>query len=103
MSVKIAFVGDIMPGGVLHGKTSGVSKEVKNYLTSFDIRVGTLECAIGDEPNFDPIKMGLKQDVIYAPNINLNKLVELGISCVKNSSKISHDYGIFFHIKKDNR
>lgn len=93
MSLKICFLGDIMPGGVLHNKPSGVSAEVKEYLSGFDLRIGTLECAIGDTPDFDPVKMSLKQDVIYAPNINLNKLKELGINCVSLANNHAFDLG----------
>lgn len=93
MSIRIAFVGDIMPGGVLHGKPSGVSEEVKRYLDSFDFRIGTLECAIGNDPNFDPVKMSLKQDVIYAPDNDLEKLVELGIDCVSLANNHAFDLG----------
>lgn len=82
-----------MPGGVLHNKPSGVSAEVKEYLSGFDLRIGTLECAIGDTPDFDPVKMSLKQDVIYAPNINLNKLKELGINCVSLANNHAFDLG----------
>ncbi len=91
--ISIAFVGDIMPGGVLHKQPSGVSVAVKNFLNEFDIRIGTLECAIGNEPNFDPVKMGLEQDVIYAPDINLQKLKELGISCVSLANNHAFDLG----------
>lgn len=82
-----------MPGGVLHNRPSGVSDKVKKYLNEFDIRIGTLECAIGDTPDFDPIKMSLKQDVIYAPNINLQKLVELKINCVSLANNHAFDLG----------
>lgn len=93
MSIKIAFVGDIMPGGILHNRPSGVSLEVKKFLSQFDLRIGTLECAIGIKPDFDPIKMSLKQDVIYAPDSNLDKLVELGIDCVSLANNHAYDLG----------
>ena len=93
MNLRIAFLGDIMPGGILHKKSSGVSEEVKNFLNDFDLRIGTLECAIGNEPTFDPVKMSLKQDVIYAPNIDLDKLVELGIDCVSLANNHAFDLG----------
>ncbi|MBD5260578.1 MAG: CapA family protein [Bacteroides sp.] len=93
MSLKIAFTGDIMPGGVLHNKEIRSSQEMISYLKGFDLRIGTLECAIGDEPVFDPVKMALKQDVIYAPNINLNKLKALGIDCVSLANNHAFDLG----------
>ena len=93
MSIKIAFVGDIMPGGVLNKKPAGVSNEVKKFLQQFDLRIGTLECAIGNIPTFDPVKMSLKQDVIYAPDSNLDKLIELGIDCVSLANNHAFDLG----------
>lgn len=93
-SVSIAFVGDIMPGGILHGKSSGISNDIKRYLDSFNLRVGTLECAIGNEPNFDPIKMNLKQDVIYAPNCDLDKLKEININLVSLANNHAFDLGL---------
>ena len=47
--IKIIGVGDIMPGGVLAGVNEGyVSQEVLEVLRKGDIRVGTLETAIGN-------------------------------------------------------
>ena len=64
--MRIAAVGDIMPGGVLHGrKGSFVSEGVLSVLRQADIRVGTLETAVGNEPSFYEEKMARKADVIY--------------------------------------
>lgn len=53
--IKIACVGDVMPAGVHHGKKDNyIKSDVLEFLKSFDIRVATLECAIGDKPSFDP-------------------------------------------------
>ena len=47
-SITISAVGDIMPGGMLSGINEGfVSNEILKILNSADIRVGTLETAIG--------------------------------------------------------
>ncbi len=47
--IKIIGVGDIMPGGVLNGtKNEFVSEDVKLLLAKGDIRVGTLETAVGN-------------------------------------------------------
>ena len=56
--IKIVAVGDIMPGGVLNGTTQEyVSQEVKDILANGDLRVGTLETAIGNEPTYNVEKM----------------------------------------------
>lgn len=50
--IKIACVGDVMPAGVHHGKKDNyIKSDVLEFLKSFDIRVATLECAIGDKPS----------------------------------------------------
>ena len=50
-NINIAFVGDIVPGGVFV-QTGGVDKNVLDYLSSFDIRIGTLESAFGKGQHF---------------------------------------------------
>ena len=81
--IKVVAVGDIMPGGLLHGtQDKVVSDAVQSLLDQGDIRVGTLECAIGNEPDFIEEKMVRYGDVIYAPDIDLNRLVDLNINLV---------------------
>ena len=56
--INIIGLGDIMPGGVLNGTTNKfVSKDVKSLLAKGDIRVGTLETAVGNNPTFYSEKM----------------------------------------------
>lgn len=93
MEIKLGFVGDIMPGGVLHNRTLRVQDELQQIFDGLDLRIGTLECAIGDTPTFDPVKMGLKQDVIYAPNSDLKKLSELRVDCVSLANNHAFDLG----------
>ena len=45
--IKIAFVGDIFPGGVLVNQEKICDDEVLDVLMSADLRVATLECALG--------------------------------------------------------
>lgn len=92
--MKIVAVGDIMPGGVLAGVNEGyVSKEVKDILGSADIRVGTLETAIGNEPTFYEEKMRRKADVIYAKDADLIKLKDLHIDIVSLANNHFFDLG----------
>lgn len=92
--IRIACVGDIMPGGVLHGKEEGyMSEKILELLNTADLRVGTLECAIGDIPSFDPEKMRRKKDVIYAPNSDINKLRFMRIDCVSLANNHAFDLG----------
>ena len=91
---RIACVGDIMPGGILHNKESKfIDSDVSNYLLHADIRVGTLECAIGDEMAFDPEKMSRKQDIVYSPNADLKRLKEINIDVVSIANNHIYDLG----------
>ena len=80
---SVVSVGDIMPGGLLHGTDEKVvSLAVQSLLDKGDIRVGTLECAIGNAPVFIKEKMIRSGDVIYAQDIDLKRLVDLKINLV---------------------
>ena len=93
--IKIAAVGDIMPGGILAGVNDGyISQEVLEVLQGADIRVGTLETAIGNEPNFNEEKMKRKGDVIYAKDEDLNKLKQLDFDIVSLANNHYFDLGL---------
>ena len=90
----IAAVGDIMPGGILAGVDKGyVSQDVLAILKDADIRVGTLETAIGDMPNFYEEKMKRQADVIYAKDHDLIKLKHLFIDIVSLANNHFFDLG----------
>ena len=40
--MRFLFCGDVMPGGVLPYQGEYITEEVKSYLKSFDLRIGTL-------------------------------------------------------------
>lgn len=81
--IRIAAVGDIMPGGLLHGRTEPyVSEQVLQYLGDADLRVGTLECAIGDGATLLDEKMRRYGDIIFAPSSDLPRLKELRMDVV---------------------
>ena len=93
--IKIAAVGDIMPGGILAGINADyVSQEVLEILQDADIRVGTLETAIGNEPNFNEEKMKRKGDVIYARDEDLQKLRQLSFDIVSLANNHYFDLGL---------
>ena len=60
----------------------GVSRAVLSLLEEGDIRVGTLECAIGNNPDFIEEKMSRYGDVIYAPDVDVKRLVDLNVNLV---------------------
>jgi poly-gamma-glutamate synthesis protein (capsule biosynthesis protein) len=92
--MKIAAVGDIMPGGVLYGRDGlFVSDKVLAILRDADIRVGTLETAVGNEPSFYEEKMARKADVIYVKDDDLKRLAELDINVVSLANNHFFDLG----------
>lgn len=92
--IKIVAVGDIMPGGILNGTSQEyVSQEVKDLLVRGDLRVGTLETAIGNEPTYYVEKMRRKADVIYAEDDDLIRLIELNINVVSLANNHFFDLG----------
>lgn len=92
--MRIAAVGDIMPGGVLHGREgSFISESVLSVLRQADIRVGTLETAVGNEPSFYNEKMIRKADVIYVKDDDLKRLLELDINVVSLANNHFFDLG----------
>ena len=54
---KIAFLGDVCPGGVLPYQTEYVDKRLLTYLQQFDLRICTLEGAIGSGFEYEPSKL----------------------------------------------
>lgn len=90
-SINIAFVGDIMPGGVFV-RTGGVGREVQSYLDSFDIRLGTLESAFGDGSTLCHIKNTPKLGtIIFSPDERIKMLLDLGINAVSLANNHSCD------------
>ena len=93
--IKIVAVGDIMPGGILAGINANyVSQDVLDCLQNADIRVGTLETAIGNVPNFNKEKMKRLGDVIYAKDEDLNKLKQLSFDIVSLANNHYYDLGL---------
>lgn len=95
-SIRIACMGDIMPGGILHYEPADgfCSNELLAILRQVDIRVATLETAVGDEPNFDEEKMKRDKDVIYCPTADLCRLSNLGIDVVSLANNHAWDLGL---------
>ena len=91
---KIIAVGDIMPGGLLNKtKHQFLSDGIKEVLHSGDIRIGTLETAIGNEPAFYDEKMKRHRDVIYAEDQDLLRLKEMNIDVLSLANNHFFDLG----------
>ena len=97
--IKIVSVGDIMPGGLLTGSPNPCANEdVVNLLLQGDVRCGTLECALGNEPTYDQKKMvdngdGIYSNVIYAKDADVKRLKELHINVVSLANNHFFDLG----------
>lgn len=91
--MKLLFGGDIMPGGVLPYQNEYCSPELKQYLSGFDFRIGTLEAAIGTNIPFDPIKMKNRANIIFARNEDLNRVKEIGMDVVSLANNHVFDLG----------
>lgn len=83
-----------MPGGVLHEKSgSYISDSLLSILRQADIRIGTLETAVGNNPSFYGEKMSRRADVIYVKDNDLKRLVELDINIVSLANNHFFDLG----------
>ena len=91
--MKLLFCGDIMPGGVLPYQEKYVQEDVLAYMRSFDLRVGTLECAIGNDLAFDESKMNAEMNIVYARNEDFFRIKELGIDIVSLANNHIYDLG----------
>ena len=89
--INIAFVGDIMPGGAFV-RTGGVDQAVIDHLSSFDLRIGTLESAFGDGSILchkkNTPELGT---IIFSPDESVKMLVDMGINAVSLANNHSCD------------
>lgn len=93
--IKIIGVGDIMPGGLLTDKLEGCANEdILRVLLEGDIRCGTLECALGNEPSYDPAKVADRGNVIYAKDADIRRLKEMHIDIVSLANNHFFDLGV---------
>lgn len=93
MKKGILFCGDIMPGGILPYQKEYISKEVQNYLNSFDLRIGTLEAAIGTGLSYDKVKMEGRANIVYARNEDFYRIKEMGFDVVSLANNHVFDLG----------
>lgn len=95
--MKVLFCGDIMPGGVLPYQCSYIDSAAKEYLDGFDLRIGTLECAIGTNMPPAPEKLkenGGNNNICFARNEDLFRLKEMGFDVVSLGNNHSFDLGL---------
>lgn len=92
--IRIIGVGDIMPGGILNMQdTPSADEAVNDLLRQADLRLGTLECALGNEPAYDEEKVADRGNVIYAKETDIRRVKELGIDVVSLANNHFFDLG----------
>ena len=91
--MKLFFCGDIMPGGVLPYQSEYITPELKDYMASFEFRIGTLEAAIGTNLPYDPVKMNGRQNIVYARNEDFFRVKEMGFDVVSLANNHVWDLG----------
>ena len=91
--MNILFCGDIMPGGVLAYQKEYISNEVIAYMQNFDLRIGTLEAAIGTNLSYDGVKMQKRCNIIYARDEDFFRVQEMGINVVSLANNHVFDLG----------
>lgn len=92
--MKIGFVGDFMPSGDQIGKPLSISHRLKNKMDSFDLRVATLETAVGSYAEIDEIKMPKSEVSVWSKSEDLQKLLDLNINVVSLANNHACDCGV---------
>lgn len=92
--MKFCVLGDIMPGGVSAGSEIKKSNKLQNYFNRFDLRIATLESAIGNKPSFNEDKIGCGGQVcVWSHNDDLTKLTTLDVNLVSLANNHTGDLG----------
>lgn len=92
--MKILFVGDVMPGGILPFQKKYIDSDLLGFMRGFDIRIGTLECGVGSDIPFDEAKMSKTRSIVYVRDEDLFRLKELNINAVTLANNHAFDLGL---------
>lgn len=92
--MQIAFFGDIMPSGDQIGNPIRVSKKLKMLMATCDVRVATLETAVGSYNEIDDIKLPKSEVAVWSKLEDLHKLKDLGINIVSLANNHACDCGV---------
>lgn len=83
-----------MPSGVLQGERLSISSSLKEHLDKFDIRIGTLECAVGKALNENVEKYKDNKEVcVWVQPDSLLTLKELKVDVVSLANNHVGDLG----------
>lgn len=95
--MKIFICGDCCPGGMLAYQDTYISGDLKGTLNDFDIRICTLEAAVGTDFSYEPSKMPSKggaANICYIRNEDFYRLKELNFNLVSLANNHSVDLGV---------
>lgn len=91
--MNLFFCGDIMPGGVLPYQKTYIQPDLLNHMHGFDLRIGTLECAIGSDIAPDETKMRGKKNIVYARNEDFHRVKDMKFDVVSLANNHVFDLG----------
>ena len=91
--MNLFFCGDIMPGGVLPYQNTYIHFGLLEYMRGFDLRIGTLECAIGSGMSPDETKMRGNKNIVYARNEDFYRVKEMNFDIVSLANNHVFDLG----------
>jgi len=83
-----------MPGGVLPYQESYMDDTMRKFLSQFDFRIGTLECAVGNGLPYDEEKMRRKMNIIYVRDEDIFRIKEMGFDIVSLANNHAWDMGV---------
>lgn len=92
--MRLLFCGDIMPGGVLPYQEGFIDSSVQSFLSQFDFRIGTLECAVGNGLPYDEEKMRRKMNIIYVRDEDIYRIKEMAFDVVSLANNHAWDMGV---------
>ena len=91
--MRILFCGDFVPGGILHYQPIIYDNRLMDFINSYDIRICTLECAIGSDIAKDDVKMQTTKSIIYSTNEDFCRVVQSGFNIVSLANNHITDLG----------
>ena len=93
--MRILFCGDIVPGGVLPYQDDFCDSKIKRFFDEADLRVGTLECAIGEDLPFDKKKMSLTpgKNIVYSRDPDLIRIQKMRFDVLSLANNHIFDLG----------
>ena len=91
--MKLFICSDIMPGGVLPYQDAFIDTNLLEHMGTYDLRVGTLECAIGTDLPYHQTKMDGSMNIVYAQDEDFPRVLTMGLDVVSLANNHVFDLG----------